>query len=141
MKPSFQWQIQQLIFPKIEDWHFFAAASGIESGFFLGSDVNQVEQPSICFVMSENSKVCAVAQLFTSSHECGLWVAAPRRGQGYGRRVFSSLLAYNSTHLYGVVAQGNPYSAAMEHLLSEFGFQNSGTVLGHRIWRFLAKCE
>jgi RimJ/RimL family protein N-acetyltransferase len=141
MKPSFQWQTQQMSFPRIEDWHCFAAASGIESSFFLGDDVNQVEQPSTCFVLSEKSEIYAVAQLFTDSRECGLWVTPSRRGHGYGRQAFSSLVASNSTHLYGVVSQSNPHSAAMEYLLKEFGFQNSGKVLGHSIWRFLAKCE
>jgi GNAT superfamily N-acetyltransferase len=140
MKPNSQWQIQQLSFRKIEDWHCFAAASGIESSFFLGPDVNQVEQPSTCFVLSENSEIYAVAQLFTSSHECGLWVAASRRGKGYGRQVFAHLLAHSTTHLYAVISQDNAYAAAMEYLLNAFGFQHSGKVLGHGIWKFLPKC-
>lgn len=141
MKPSFQWQIRQLIFPKTEDWHCFAAANRIEPCFYLGSGAKQLEQPLICFVLSESSEVCAVAPLFTLTRECGLWVAASRRGQGYGRRTFSSLLAQNTTLLYGVVSQKNPHAGAMEHLLNAFEFQYIAEVPEQRIWRYLPKCE
>jgi hypothetical protein len=141
MKTSFQCAIQQLTFPKTNDWHDFAAANGVERGFYAGSGASHVEQPSICFVGSDNGQVCAVAPLFTLSRECGLWVAASRRGQGHGRQAFSSLLAQNTTHLYGTVSQDNPHAGAMEHLLGDFGFQLSVKAVGYRIWRFLPKCE
>lgn len=141
MKPNLQWQTQQLSFPKIKDWHGFAAANGIEPDFFLGSGANHVEQPSVCFALSKNNKVCAVAPLFSHSRECGLWVAPSLRRQGYGRQAFSSLLAHNTTHLYGFVSQDNPCAGAMEYLFNAFGFQYGGQVLGHRIWRFLPKYD
>ena len=141
MRPNFHLQTQQLSFQKIEDWHGIAATNGVDPNFYLWSAAKRIEQPSIGFVLSENNETCAIALLFTHSRECGLWVAPSRRRQGYGRQAFSRLLAYNTAHLYGTVSRDNPDAAAMECLLNEFGFQNGGKVLGHTIWRFLAKGE
>ena len=138
-KPSSPWAIQTLTFPTTDDWHAFAAGNGIDSGFYLSPAAKPVEQPSTAFVLSDNHELCAVALLFTDTRECGLWVAASRRGQGYGRHALASLLAQNTTQLYGTVAQDNPHAGAMEHLFNAFGFQLSGQVIGYRIWKFAPK--
>ncbi len=141
MRSSSQCATQTLTFPKTEDWHAFAAANGIEQGFYLGSATKPAEQPSTGFVVSLNREVCAVALLFTDTRECGLWVAASRRGHGYGRQALARLLVHNTTQLYGTVSQDNPYVGTMEHLFNAFGFECVGKVLGYKIWQFLPKRE
>ena len=118
----------------MNDWHGYATSNGIDESFFRSPAARNFEQPSLCFVLSGKDHLIAAGPLFLQSRECGLWVAASHRGQGYGRQVFAGLIAAHA-NLCATVSNTNPHAKPMAHLLGAFAFQFCGTARGHQIWR------
>lgn len=137
MKSSLDNLIRTHSFPTTEAWRDFAAAAGVERTFFDPRGTRPVlDQPVKASVLQRADAVMAVAVIFDSSHECGVWVRPQARGLGLGKLTLRDAASRHcGTALSATVNATNPCASAMAHILRQCGFERLVETSDVTVWR------
>lgn len=136
MKLKLDNHLQTQIFPTIDEWRAFAASCGAPSTFYGGASAPQFAQSVHVSVLMLEVGCAALAPVFQTTNECGLWVAPQWRNQKLGVRVLQHALGpRNARPNLATVSHDNPDRQWMTKILLRCGFTEHVSSAKLALWR------